>query len=1219
MEQVEAKPNQVQATNVVISEFRFHGDGGGNDEFVELYNPTSNPVNISGWWVRRSSNSGSTFDIVQIPSNPTTTNFLPGQYYLVSNTGYSGSTTADLTYSTTGIADDGGVALTLSNKTTIIDQVGLSNGSAYREGTAQSALTSDIDQGYERKLGGAFDSCQDDTNNISDFQPINPSKPQNSSTPRRLCGVNADLRLAISASNLSPAVGENVTFTINVVNYGASNATNVSVKDYLPSGMTFVSANGSGTYDNGLKIWTVGTLASGASASMNIIASFDDGITPKTYQAEVWSSDQIDPDSIPKNLPTTEDDDYAVILGVSTLNITNVVNDSNPNIGANIVFTITVSNLTAATANNVAVDASLPPGLEFISASAGYSSSTGIWTIGTLSPGSASLTITTRVMSSTSMLFVAEVSSVGFTNNYSTATVTPIPSTQANLKLEQSWVRSSSSSDTAVITLKVTNQDAANIATNVQVRDLLPTGLTYVSHTSGKNYSSSSGIWAVGTVNANSSVSLDITVKVSASGTSTTNFAEIWLSDQFDPNSTPGNGDVGEDDSSNSEVLVSDLSLTQTSNIAGPNAVFTIKVTNSGPDDATNIQVSNTKLHTSYGYVSHSVSAGTSYDKVTGVWTVNSLVSGATATLIVTTTVISPDENWAEVSAVTEIDPDSLPNNGSRTEDDDAASPSADLSLTQSIISPVPYVNSDINTTVTFRITVSNAGYANATGIEVKDLLPSGLTYVSHTSGQTYSSSNGIWSVGSLLSGQSASLDLTAKVTTYGIRTNWAEVWKSGQSDPDSNPGDGSTIDDDDASAIITSYRSIIFNEIAWAGTTASDEDEWIELYNPSDSEITITGWQIKKNSCLGTVYITLSGKVSKDGYFLLERGDTSTDNTTVSDVSASQIYLASATPALSDSGETLYLCDNFGNFIDTANNEGLGNSSNPWPAGNNSSNRPSMERLTNSTEVDSSWGTNNGTTKNGLNANGGAIYGTPGKKNSTGNTSSSTSPTATPAPTSTPIPPTLAIDPRPILNEILARPGFDWNQDGKADVFDEFIEIKNLTAIDISLSGWKLDKVVPAGEPAKSFTLPAVTLKPGERIVFYGKQTNILLSDGGETVRLISPGGKIYDAFTYELARAEDRSFCRLPDGNPGNSWFEDCIPTPNLTNTREGKSPASPDGSQSPVCNLPDTLPLDFFIPECNGYGANIWNPYYWDKLSWAFRKWITDETSKWDSYIE
>ena len=111
---------------------------------------------------------------------------------------------------------------------------------------------------------------------------------------------------------------------------------------------------------------------------------------------------------------------------------------------------------------------------------------------------------------------------------------------------------------------------------------------------------------------------------------------------------------------------------------------------------------------------------------------------------------------------------------------------------------------------------------------------------------------------------------------------------------------------------------------------------------------------------------------------------------------------------------------------------------------------------------------------------------------------------------------------------------------------------------------------------------------------VFYGLQTNILLSDGGDTVRLINPSGKIYDAYTYAIAKVEDQSVCRLPDGN--GSWYEDCIPTPNLTNSREGDVPSMPGGEvfESPVCELPDTLPADFLFAECRGYGADIWHSF-------------------------
>jgi hypothetical protein len=230
-----------------------------------------------------------------------------------------------------------------------------------------------------------------------------------------------------------------------------------------------------------------------------------------------------------------------------------------------------------------------------------------------------------------------------------------------------------------------------------------------------------------------------------------------------------------------------------------------------------------------------------------------------------------------------------------------------------------------------------------------------------------------------------------------------------------------------------------------------------------------------------------------------------------------------------------------------------------------------------------------------------------------TGTRTPSRTPTPAPTPTRTYIPPVG----RPIINEFLPRPGFDWNQDGKVDVFDEFIEIKNIGNADISLSGWILDD--EANQGSSPFTLPAVTLKVGERMVFYGLQSNILLSDGGDTVRLIHPNGKIYDAHTYAIAKVEDKSVCRLPDGN--GSWYEDCVPTPNITNTRKGTIPSMPGGKafESPVCGLPDTLPADFLFAECRGYGANIWHSFYWDQFGWQGGLYIPANMSKWESFVE
>ncbi len=75
-----------------------------------------------------------------------------------------------------------------------------------------------------------------------------------------------------------------------------------------------------------------------------------------------------------------------------------------------------------------------------------------------------------------------------------------------------------------------------------------------------------------------------------------------------------------------------------------------------------------------------------------------------------------------------------------------------------------PKVNS--GDVVTYTITVKNNGPDNATGIEVTDQLPSGVTYkpTYNASQGTYSSATGIWSVGSLTNGTTATLTIQATV-----------------------------------------------------------------------------------------------------------------------------------------------------------------------------------------------------------------------------------------------------------------------------------------------------------------------------------------------------------------------------------------------------------------------------------------------------------------------
>jgi hypothetical protein len=137
------------STDIVISEFRTRGPSGGNDEFVELYNLSANPVNIGGWKINGSNNAGTTSTRATVPAN-TTLN--PGCRFLATNnaaSGYSGVVAGNVNYAS-GFTDDGGIAL-LNASNVIIDAAGMGAGSAYKEGTVLAAIGSNLNQSQERK------------------------------------------------------------------------------------------------------------------------------------------------------------------------------------------------------------------------------------------------------------------------------------------------------------------------------------------------------------------------------------------------------------------------------------------------------------------------------------------------------------------------------------------------------------------------------------------------------------------------------------------------------------------------------------------------------------------------------------------------------------------------------------------------------------------------------------------------------------------------------------------------------------------------------------------------------------------------------------------------------------------------------------------------------------------------------------------------------------
>ena len=407
-----------------------------------------------------------------------------------------------------------------------------------------------------------------------------------------------------------------------------------------------------------------------------------------------------------------------------------------------------------------------------------------------------------------------------------------------------------------------------------------------------------------------------------------------------------------------------------------------------------------------------------------------------------------------------------------------------------------------------------------------------------------------------------------------------------------------------------TPTLGVFISEVAWMGTTASPNDEWIELYNNGPVDVDLSNWTLTSTN--GSISINFlptdtTHIIKSHEFFILAQAGTFTD----------VVIDKTITASISNSGLSLQLRNNLGILIDTANSNG-----GAWPAGVlATSTKPygTMERHNGTAlDMDVNWYTFAGTPTT-HDRNGNLIYGTPGYINWAASVIATSSPvptaTSKPTPTRTPVPPPPPPPPPLIaISEFVPRPGHDWNHDGVINVGDEYIELINFGVIPVNLGGYLLDDEANIG--SNPYTLPARTLQPGERIVFYGSDTGLLLNDSGDGVRLYKSGGQLVDAYNYTVARFPDQTYCRLPDNGGLDDWSDKCSPTPGLKN-KPGTGLAPVDDSGS-LCPIADSLPKDFVLAECPSIG-NTWSRYYWDQNGWMNDMDLSNLDGQWDTFVD
>ena len=111
-----------------------------------------------------------------------------------------------------------------------------------------------------------------------------------------------------SGSSSTPDEGDTVSFQIVVTNNGAAQATNVTLTDTLPAGITFTGSSVTqGSYNSGSGLFTIGTLASGSSATLTLTGTVDVGQSGNTITNITTAAmgDQNDPSTVGDDLDET--------------------------------------------------------------------------------------------------------------------------------------------------------------------------------------------------------------------------------------------------------------------------------------------------------------------------------------------------------------------------------------------------------------------------------------------------------------------------------------------------------------------------------------------------------------------------------------------------------------------------------------------------------------------------------------------------------------------------------------------------------------------------------------------------------------------------------------------------------------------------------------------------------------------------------------------------
>jgi len=508
-------------------------------------------------------------------------------------------------------------------------------------------------------------------------------------------GASADLSLSKLVDNTTPKLGEHVTFSLSLTNSGPDIAEDVVVTDrYVelqPTALGYVSHDGPGHFDFETGEWSLDSLAPAQTVTLELVMSVST-LAPVTNTVEVTEMLGTDPDSTPDNEDQSEDDQSSITLSPlsADLSLALTVDDAAPNVGDEVQLTLTLDNAGPDAADMVAVLVELPDGLSHMSHAGDgyYDSGTDLWQAGAVALGTnPEIVISAVVVGPDPMDVIAEIASsdqgdpdstpgngIAAEDDQDALEIVPqLADLEVVLETDNPIP---DIGDAVTLTLSVDNQGPDPTSGLALMLDL-PLGLDYVSDSGtarSSDFDAGSGTWTIGVLPVGETRTIEIVARKDTAGLKRVT-AEVLVVDQFDPDSTPDNGNVEEDDFDEVVLGAADLELAVTVDDDEPDLTQQIQLTytctNNGPDPASGVAV-DLGLTRDLVYVTHDTGL---FDPETGVWTIPAIAEGESSQIVVTVRVYGASTKHviAEVVESDLRDPNSTPGNGDPDENDYAS------------------------------------------------------------------------------------------------------------------------------------------------------------------------------------------------------------------------------------------------------------------------------------------------------------------------------------------------------------------------------------------------------------------------------------------------------------------------------------------------------------------------------------------------------------------